>query len=298
MNFKQIEAFRAVMMTRSMTKAAGLLYTSQPNVSRWIALLEEKVGFRLFERRGTRLFPTSEAMKFYADVERAFIGLDSLNDTANSIRRRGTGFLRVGAVGSIAHCILPGAIRKLRESFADVSVVINIGSSDLIAKWTSTGYCDIGFCMFPADLPGLHYDLIDISLGVGIVNNSHSLAVRKILYPSDFDNENFISFPSGALSREAIDCHFQNSSRILSLETPFVMTACAMVGQGLGVSIVNPVVSRALGILDICEIPFSEKVEFNSYSVMSDNFPVSILANRMADCVRDAFAMYRLPPTC
>ena len=85
MNFKQVEAFRAVMMTRSMTTAAGLLHTSQPNVSRWIALLEKTLGFVLFQRVGTRIIPTPEAEAFYADVERAFIGLESLNDSASSI---------------------------------------------------------------------------------------------------------------------------------------------------------------------------------------------------------------------
>ena len=293
MIFKQVEAFRAVMMTRSMTMAAGLLHTSQPNISRWIALLEKRVGFLLFERSGTRLIPTPEAMAFYADVERAFIGLDSLNDTANSIRRRGTGVLRVGAVGSIAHCVLPDAFQKLRQAFADISIVVNTGSSDVVAKWISTGYCDIGFCSFPADLPGLQYKLIDTSLGVGIVCNSHRLAAREVLNSSDFDDENFISLPNGTLFRDAIDRHFQNRSRILFLETPYIMTICAMVGKGLGLSIVNPAVSRALRIPDVCEIPFSEKVEFQSYSVTSDNFPVSILASRMSDCVRDAFVVLK-----
>lgn len=289
MIFKQVEAFRAVMMTRSMTTAAGLLHTSQPNVSRWIALLEKKVGFSLFERSGTRLIPTPEALAFYADVERAFIGLDSLNDTANSIRRRGTGFLRVGAVGSIAHCVLPDAFRKFRQTFSDISIVVTTGSSDVVAKWVATGYCDIGFCSFPADLPGLQYKLIDMAFGVGIVSNSHRLARRQVLTPSDFDNENFISLSNGTLFRDAVDRHFQNSSRILSLETPYIMTICAMVGEGLGVSIVNPVVSRSLRIPGVCEIPFSEKVEFQSYSVTSEHFPVSILASRMVDCVQDAF---------
>lgn len=73
MNFKQIEAFRAVMLTGSMTSAAGLLHTSQPNVSRWISLLEQRVGFVLFQRSGTRLIPTPEADAFYADVEKAFV---------------------------------------------------------------------------------------------------------------------------------------------------------------------------------------------------------------------------------
>lgn len=289
MLFKQVEAFRAVMMTRSMTMAAGFLHTSQPNVSRWIALLEKRVGFSLFERNGTRLIPTPEGTAFYADVERAFIGLDSLIDTANSIRRRGTGFLRIGAVGSIAHCVLPDAFREFRQTFSDISIVVNTGSSDVVAKWVASGFCDIGFCSFPTDLPSLHYKLIDTAFGVGIVYDGHRLAERETLYPADFDDENFISLPNGTLFREAIDRHFPNSSRILSLEARYIMTICAMVGKGLGVSIVNPVVLRALAVAAVREIPFSEKVEFQSYSVTSDHFPISILANRMADCVAGAF---------
>lgn len=292
MNFKQVEAFRAVMTTRSMTTAAGLLHTSQPNVSRWIALLEQNVGFALFQRVGTKLIPTPEAETFYTEVERVFLGLESLGDTASSIRRRGTGLLRVGAVGSITQCILPDAVRMFRQKFSDVSVVVNTGGSDVVAKWMATGSCDIGFCSMPTDpkdLPSLRYERINTAYGVGIVASSHRLAAQEILRPSDFDDENFISLPAGSLNRAAIDRHFPNRSRVLSIETPYATTICTMVGKGLGVSIVNPVVPRALQMPDVREIPFSERVEFHSYTVASDHFPVSSLASRMADCVRDAF---------
>lgn len=58
MNFKQVEAFRAVMLSGSMTAAAEALHTSQPNISRLIAQLERLNGFSLFERIGSRLVPT------------------------------------------------------------------------------------------------------------------------------------------------------------------------------------------------------------------------------------------------
>ena len=41
MRFSEIEAFRAVMLSGSTTAAAQTLHTSQPNVSRAIALLEQ-----------------------------------------------------------------------------------------------------------------------------------------------------------------------------------------------------------------------------------------------------------------
>lgn len=224
MNFKQVEAFRAVMMTRSMTTAAGLLHTSQPNVSRWIALLEKALGFVLFQRVGTRIIPTPEAEAFYADVERAFIGLESLNDSASSIRRRGTGLLRVGAVGSITQCVLPDAILLFRQKHSDIPVVVNTGGSDVVAKWLATGVCDIGFCSLHTDLPGLRYERINTAQGVGIVPRAHPLAAKAALTPADFRDQDFISLPAGSFNRAAIDRHFPDDARVLSIETPYATT--------------------------------------------------------------------------
>jgi len=290
MNFKQVEAFRAVMMTRSMTTAAGLLHTSQPNVSRWIALLEKTLGFALFQRLGTRLIPTPEAEAFYADVERAFIGLESLNDSANSIRLRGKGLLRVGAVGMITQCVMPDAMRIFREKVSDIPVVVNTGGSDVVAKWVATGYCDIGFCSIHTDLPSLQYERINTAYGVGVVPKKHRLARKKVLKPSDFDGEDFISLPAGSFNRAAIDRHFVRDKRVLSIETPYATTICTMVAKGLGVSIVNPVVARAMRVPGVCEVGFSEKVELYSYAVTSENFPVGALARRMGDCVKEVFS--------
>ena len=49
MNYRQIEAFHAVMITESMTLAGKMLFISQPAVSRLIIELEEEIGFKLFE---------------------------------------------------------------------------------------------------------------------------------------------------------------------------------------------------------------------------------------------------------
>ena len=61
MNCRQIECFRAVMHTGSMTLAAAQLHTSQPNGSRAIALLQRETQPQLFERVGQRVVPTPEA---------------------------------------------------------------------------------------------------------------------------------------------------------------------------------------------------------------------------------------------
>lgn len=291
MNFKQIEAFRAVMATGSMTTAAGLLHTSQPNISRWISLLETQVGFSLFQRVGTKLLATPEAEAFHAEVERAFIGLDSLAESADSIRRRGTGVLRIGAVGSITECVLPDALLLFREQHPDIPVVIHTGSqSAAVAKWVATGYCDIGLCSLRTELPGLRYQRLYTAYGVAIVSASHRLAERSRLYPADFAQEAFISLPSGSINRAAIDHHFPDNARIINIETPYATTICLMVAKGLGISIVSSVVARALHIPQLREIPFSEKVPFHSYAVTSDHFPASYLSRRLLACIEQVYA--------
>ncbi|UUZ73186.1 LysR family transcriptional regulator [Polaromonas sp. P1(28)-8] len=70
MNFKQIETFRAVMLTGSMTVAAQQLHTSQPNVSRGIGKLEAEIGFELFDRLAGRLVATKGGEALFKEVER------------------------------------------------------------------------------------------------------------------------------------------------------------------------------------------------------------------------------------
>ena len=67
LKIRQIEAFRAVMLRRTVTSAAESLHVSQPAVSRLLADLESRVGFVLFERQQGRLVPTAEARVLFEE---------------------------------------------------------------------------------------------------------------------------------------------------------------------------------------------------------------------------------------
>ena len=84
MNFRQLEAFHAVMISGSASRAAELLQVTQPAVSRAVAELEAAVGFGLFDRVRGRLVPTPEGQTFFAAVSRSFVGLDRLRTEMSS----------------------------------------------------------------------------------------------------------------------------------------------------------------------------------------------------------------------
>lgn len=290
MNFKQVEAFRAVMATRSMTSAASLLHTSQPNISRWIALLEKELGFALFERQGTRLVPTGDAGVFHAEVERSFRGLDILKDTALSIRKKGMGVLRVGAGGFLTQFVLPMAIRSFKQAYPDSPVLINTGSSGNVTQWVSSGLCDVGFVSVTSDVAGVRFERIHSNRGVAVVPSAHRLARKRVLAPRDFAQQPFIALPSGSPNRATVDAYLANVERPLAIETHYASTICTMVGLGLGVSIVNAIVPRALALSGVQERPLDADVLFHSYCVSSAQYASGLLAEKMVECVNATFS--------
>lgn len=85
LNLRQIEVFRAVMITGSIRGASELLFVSQPAVSRLLSHMEQRIGFALFERIRGRLYATLEARKLFHEVEAVYAGVQRVNDMARDL---------------------------------------------------------------------------------------------------------------------------------------------------------------------------------------------------------------------
>src|SRR6201994_2843499 len=109
-NSRQVEAFRATMLTGSVTEAAALMKVTQPAVSRLLRDLQALLKMELFERRGTGLVPTAAAMALYTEVERSFVGLERITAAAEEIRYRRIGALKVAALPALVNGYLPRVI--------------------------------------------------------------------------------------------------------------------------------------------------------------------------------------------
>ena len=66
---RQLEAFRSVAETGSITKAAKQLGVSQPAVSRLVSDFSGSIGFEFFKRRRGILEPTSDSRYLLAEKE-------------------------------------------------------------------------------------------------------------------------------------------------------------------------------------------------------------------------------------
>ncbi|MDR6957971.1 DNA-binding transcriptional LysR family regulator [Pseudomonas brassicacearum] len=290
MNFKQVEAFRAVMLSGSMTAAAESLHTSQPNISRLIAQLERNAGFKLFERVAGRLLPTDEGAALFADVERAFIGLHSLEKSAQNIRRAGTGRLRIAAVPSLSLTVLPRVIQRFRQENPDVAISLHTNDSPMVAHWAASQFCDLGLVSYVGeDMPGVTTQAICDVPGVCVFPKGHRLSALASIGPEDLKGEEFISLSQSDGSRARVDRAFpeDRGHRKLNLETPYAATVCSLVGLGLGVSIVSPIVALEYLHTGIETRPFRPQIRFPTYLLLPADRPQSLLTQRFGQLIHE-----------
>ena len=100
---------------------------------------------------------------------------------------------------------------------------------------------------------------------VAVLPAGHRLCRRSMLQPQDFANERFVSLAEGDPYRQAIDAMFivTDVQRATLLETTSAVAVCAMVQQGLGVAIVNPLTAAAMAGPALVIKPLAMAIPFN-----------------------------------
>lgn len=240
------ETFNAVMLLGSMTAAARMLHTSQPNISRLITRLEKESGLKLFERVPGKILPTADAHALYKEVQSSFVGLRRLTEAANRIKRSGSGILRLGAVQTLSISLLPRTIKQFSKKFPKVTLSIQTAHSDVLSRLVKEHSCDLALISTSENSDGIESETLYTADGVCIMHESHPLTAKEFVTPKDLAEERFITFPHGDTPRLLIDDIFQEANVNLNpvIETSFSSITCSLVVQGVGIAVVNPYVAR------------------------------------------------------
>ena len=143
---RQLEAFRHTLATGSVSAAARVLNTSQPNVSRLLFDLEKEVGHTLFVRGNRGMLPTPEAQMLYQEVERFFIGVDKIQSIADSMRGQAASKLTIGCFPEASLEVVPEAIARWRKGRPHSQFAINVQYTRSLVDAVRNGRCDIAVC--------------------------------------------------------------------------------------------------------------------------------------------------------
>jgi DNA-binding transcriptional LysR family regulator len=242
LNVRQIEAFRAVMIHGSMTKAAQMLDVSTPAMSRLIASLTDSVGFALFVRENGGIMPTEDALLLVKDIERVFLGIDEISQRVDAIRNKEAGLVRVVAMAHYVNDLLPEIVAAFCVKYPRVNVVLEAQRRIDIPDSIMSGRRDIGITSLPVRSKDISVQKIISRPAVVAMPQDSRLASKLIIEASDLADERFISFASGTALRYHVDELFDRLDirRNLILEATSQEAVCALVAAGAGISVVSP----------------------------------------------------------
>ena len=174
--------FLYVARCGSLSGAASLLYSNQPNLTRAIRALETELGCPLFLRsnRGMRLTPEGE--RLYRHVEAAFSELEAGEAEIRESRSLEHGTVSVAASEVALRCLLLPVLREYRTRYPGVRLRISNHNSPQAVAAVQAGTADLAVVTTPvAKTPSLSVRSLLTLREVAVCGNSFSsLCGRRV----------------------------------------------------------------------------------------------------------------------
>ncbi len=243
MNDTQIAYFLTAAKYENFTKAAEVLFTSQPVVGRHISKLEEELGVELFtrERKSVKLTENGRILRdFFQEYSEKFEATMSkirVNLRSNSLK-----LLLGTAEGQELGITYSAVFQYLMKKMPGLSVVLNYFLNADLINAVRNGTVDAAIIAYD-DICGsteFEYKILK-RLGTRLVIPiTHPLASRHTLKANDFSGDCFI-YLSAADSDIARAAQIRNVSRMgitKIIEAPDISTLAAWVSAGIGITTV------------------------------------------------------------
>ncbi len=241
LNLRQIEVFRATMLTGSISGAAKMLQVSSPAVSRLISSTEQRLGLTFFKRIKGRLYPTPEAKRLFQEVDTVYQGVERVNEVAEDLAGNRVGHLRIGCNPSLGQLMLPHAVKRFYERLPEVRIILHTLLPSVLVQAVLTQQVELGVAFVQETHPNLQMRPLCENRLVAALPRHHPLAARPSLRLQDFQDQPFIGYgsdsPIGRLLRKLLAD--EGMTLRAKVEVQQVHVACAFVHDGLGISIID-----------------------------------------------------------
>jgi DNA-binding transcriptional LysR family regulator len=240
MDLRQLEIIRAIVETGSFTGAGERLHVSQSAISRQILLLEDELGEAIFLRVGrrVRITPAGESLlhlshRVIQDVQDT---VAAIADTQESLR----GTMRL--VGGMTVClyVFPSLLAEVRRTHPSLDLKITVGGAERSIAILRSGAADLGLVTLPVEAA----DLVTIPVRreelLLVMYPAHPLARKRQILSSDLNEQTFVLFETGSVTRRLVDDFFtrEGVETRSVMETENVEIIKGMVRHGLGISII------------------------------------------------------------
>lgn len=277
------------MLTGSVVGAAKLMSVTQPGVSRTIGLMELRLGFALFERRGRGLVATPEAEALYREIEQIYGSIERIAQVAQDIRFQQAGALRIATLPALAQWLVPRAITRFLATRPKVTIFVQSLPSRQIAEMVSTRQFDVGVVELPLARPAIETEPLEPVVAMVVMPSGHRLASKAEVSLTDLDGERMILLSQHSYVRYQIDDAFSTLGVApnVVLETPSSSIACALVAAGAGITLVSRWTAKPFAGPDLVVRPLRETLA-SRYAIIFPQMTTRLsLADAFANDLRE-----------
>ena len=288
LNLRQIEVFRAVMITGSISGASQLLFVSQPAVSRLLSHTESRVGFALFERIKGRLYATPEAKKLFREVKQVYAGVQRVNELARELGEHREGILNVVSSPSIGQMVIPQVMAAFRHAHPQVKLGFQfLGYAPLVERLLNH-QADLGVTILPVEHPNLESTPLGSGRLVCICPYNHPLSRRATLTAADLLAYPLIAYdrssPFGLLVNGLFEAAGETYRTAIEVGSP--QNACALVQAGAGIALVDEFSVRSWPASQLVVRPLLNAPSLHANLVHSRFEPLSQIAQTFVIALR------------
>ena len=132
-NYNLYKSFLVVYETKNISRAADILYISQPAVSHNIKELEKQLNIQLFYKKSNGMNTTSEADVLYKYISSAFNSIWKGELTISDMAGLKTGVVKIGIPSYLTVLFLSDIITEFRAKYPNVKIeIVSKPMSDLI----------------------------------------------------------------------------------------------------------------------------------------------------------------------
>lgn len=263
---RRLQVFHAVAKQLSFTKAAEVLFMTQPAVTFQIKQLEEHFNTRLFDRGHGKiaLTPAGDVVLEYAE---RILGLSSEMDVRlTEMTGEISGSLLVGASTTIAEFMLPRILGEFKSAYPNVRARLIVANSESIETRVTEHTIDIGFIESLSHQPNLECETCCNDELVVICSPKFPLAKFKEIAPQQLADHPYVSREPGSGTREVTDAFLRKAgisldqlNLVMELGSPVALNG--VVETGLGFAIASRVsVTKAQRLGDLVAIPLKPRL--------------------------------------
>jgi DNA-binding transcriptional LysR family regulator len=226
MKLQHLHVLMTVVQAGSMKKAAALLNTSQPAISRSIAELEDTIGVRLLDRNTQGIEPTEYGR---AMLKHGVAAFDELKQGVKSIELLadpGAGEIRIGSSPYVAEVFVSTVVERLSRRFPRIVFhLVTADETSALYRELSERHIDL-LISRKADLfsDELRFESLYDPLFVVVAGSRNPWVRRRRVALAELVNESWVLPPPegvpGTICLEALRASGLNHPRIAVFAAP------------------------------------------------------------------------------